>query len=233
MEGAQKNPHLQKVDFAISNNRTLNIKTYKYLSIERDFIDGVIAKYLNSLGLSWLNNKLSYCIHELAANAHKANTKRVYFESMGLDIADPDAYEQGMRDFKAETFQNLDSYLNEQRRAGLYVIFQFQLSSNRLSIQIRNNTPTTAQEEERICDKLRIARLYDNLADAYDDSEDYSEGAGLGIVMLSLMLNTLGFGQEAISFEFTEEETIAHLELCVDENQACAEDEVEEQELYA
>lgn len=233
MEGAQSNPHLQKVDYAISNKRTLNIKTYKYLSIERDFIDGVIAKYLNSLGLSWLNNKLSYCIHELAANAHKANTKRVYFESRGLNISDSAAYEQGMLDFKAETFQNLDTYLDSQRRAGLYVIFQFQLSDDRLTIQIRNNTPTTAQEESRICEKLRIARLYDNLADAYDVSEDYSEGAGLGIVMLSLMLNTLGFGQEAIRFEFTEEETIAHLDLCIDGNHACAQEDSGDQELYA
>ena len=205
---------MRKVEYAITNNRILNIKTYKYLTHERDFIDGVITRYLNSLSLQWLDNRLSYCIHELAVNAHKANTKRVFFENRQLDLFSPNDYARGMDSFREESFENIDHYLDLQRQAGLHVFFHFRLKQETLHIRIRNNTSTSTREERsRIQEKLAIASQYENLADAYDSSEDYSEGAGLGIVMLSLMLNTMGARKDALSFTFGAQETVANIEL--------------------
>ncbi len=213
MEGKILNPFIEKVEYAITNRQILNIKTYKYLTMERDFIDGVITRYLDSLGLLWLDNRLSYCIHELAVNAHKANTKRVFFDHNRLNLYSSEDYESGMDSFREETFEHLDHYLDLQRKAGLHVFFHFRLKKETLHIKIRNNTPTTREERRRIREKLAIASQYENLADAYDSSEDYSEGAGLGIVMLSLMLNTMGAGKGALTFTFGAQETVANIEL--------------------
>ena len=149
MEGKNTNPHIEKVEYAITNSRILNIKTYKYLTHERDFIDGVITRYLDSLSLQWLDNRLSYCIHELAVNAHKANTKRVFFENRQLDLFSHNDYTRGMDSFRDETFENINHYLDLQRQAGLHVFFHFRLKQETLHIRIRNNTSTSTREERQ------------------------------------------------------------------------------------
>ena len=70
--------------------------TFAYQPSERIHIDHVLEAYLDAVGMKSLRTKLAYCLHELAANAKKANTKRLYFRERNLDINDPHQYEEGM-----------------------------------------------------------------------------------------------------------------------------------------
>ncbi|MDY7029791.1 MAG: hypothetical protein SVR04_15975, partial [Spirochaetota bacterium] len=81
------------IDYAIESNKVLTVTSYSYLGVERDYIDNVLRKYLKQVGMHVLINNISYCIHEVAGNAHKANLKRLYFEMKDLDINDPRDYE--------------------------------------------------------------------------------------------------------------------------------------------
>ena len=86
--------HTNLVEYAISESKVLTIKTVSYLSRERNYIDSVLKKYLHEIKQPHLLNQVSYCLHELAGNANRANTKRVYFQDKGLDISSPEEYAQ-------------------------------------------------------------------------------------------------------------------------------------------
>jgi len=201
------------IDYAIENNKVLTLTSYSYLGTERDYIDKVLYRYLSQVGMHILMNNISYCIHEIAGNAHKANLKRLYFDLQRLDINDPDEYDRGMNHFKHEVLQHPDRYAQWHRENGYYIKFHFQIDGSCFKVVIRNNVPLTVQEKERIATKIEIARNASNLADVYAVSEDYSEGAGLGIVMLHVILKNLGFHGESFRIYTRDEETIAFLSL--------------------
>jgi hypothetical protein len=201
------------IDYAIESNKVLTVTSYSYLGGERDYIDNVLRKYLKQVGMHVLMNNISYCIHEVAGNAHKANLKRLYFEMKDLDINDPRDYERGMVQFKQEALQHPEKYAGPHKERGYYIKFHFQIDGPVLKIVVRNNVPLTLQERERIERKIAIARYASNLADVYAVSEDYTEGAGLGIVMLHVILKNLGFNGDSFRIYTRNEETIAFLSL--------------------
>jgi hypothetical protein len=203
------------VEYAIKNNKTLSLKTHSYLPKERRYIDDVLHRYLEEEGLSCLQNKISYCIHELAGNAKKANTKRVYFAEKKLDILDPGHYELGMKNFKMDTIENIPYFIQLQKAADLFIKFQFRRSENRLSISIRNNTSLTEEESRRINDKISLSKTISSIPEAYGLLEDSSEGAGLGIVMMIMMLRSIGFSDDVLDISCKNGETVAELKLDV------------------
>lgn len=208
-----RDTHQSMIDYAISEEKMLTIRTYSYLSRERDYIDEVLRNYLSDVNLTKLLNQVSYCVHELAGNAYKANTKRVYFNEKGLVITDPADYLKGMRNFKIETVNQVLYFQDLQKKASLYVRFDFKKIDDYLVIRVRNNISLTLEEQDRINHKMEMARSYDTLVEAYSSVEDSSEGAGLGIVMMVIMLKSLGFGQDSLHIYTHEGETVAELVL--------------------
>ncbi len=204
-----------RVREAIENEKVLTIVTHRYLAHERNYIDFVLELYLNEIGRPELQNKLSYCIHELAGNAKKANTKRVYFREKGLNIYNPTEYHLGMQNFKAETVANIQHYIAMQEESGLYVKFQFKREGKTLKIAVRNNTEITQEENERIQSKLQLARGAESLPEIMEQSEDYTEGAGLGLVMSIMMLRNLGIQTDHFQVLSRNGETYAVLFLAI------------------
>jgi len=203
----------ESVYYSVVHSRTLTVRTYAYRPSERAHVDRILGAYLDAVGMNGMRSNLTYCVHELAANAKKANTKRLYFRDRGLEIKNLDDYTRGMRDFKSQTIAHIDQYLERQKEAGLYVKFDFRRLSDGVSVTVRNNSELAPTEESRIQEKLEIARRHACLADAYPTSEDGQEGAGLGLVMMLFMLKSLGFGQEAFRIRSGNGETRAELTL--------------------
>ena len=210
----------ESVYYSVVSGQPLTVTTSTYRPAERAHIDRIFGAYLNVAGMGHLHNNLTYCVHELAANAKRANTKRLYFQERGLDICDPAQYEQGMRDFKRDTLADIDSFLFRQKKAGLHVKIEFCRVPSGVTVMVRNNAEITPSELERIHEKLSIAGRHKCLADAFPRSEDGLEGAGLGIVMLIFMLKSLGFGAEAFRIGSGGGETRASLVLLKPERDA-------------
>lgn len=211
------------IDYAIQRNKVLTVTSYSYLGEEREYIDTVLKRYLSEVGMNALMNNISYCIHEVAGNAHKANLKRLYFDLKKLDIDDPDDYKRGMQTFKKEALQHPEKYARQHKENGYYIKFHFQIEDPYFKVVIRNNVCLNSQEEKRINKKIEIARHAENLADVYAVSEDYTEGAGLGIVMLHVILRNLGFDGIPFRIYTKGNETIAFLSLRI-ENAAILEE---------
>ena len=214
------------VEYAISESKTLTVKTVSYLSRERNYIDRVLKQYLKEIEKPFLSNQVSYCLHELAGNANRANAKRVYFNEKGLDIRLAEDYHKGLETFRQEAFEQIDEYHKKQKDAGLYIKIDFQLTDDSLRIRVRNNTPLTNEENEKIQEKFEVMRHHSSIPDAYNALEDYTEGAGLGLVMILNLLKNLGFGPEALNVDANEKETIATLFLNADYDAVVLEDEL-------
>ena len=192
--------HVPTIHAAIARSRTLVLETYAYRPREREYLDEVLGLSLEAIGRSDIRSPLAYCIHELASNAKRANTKRVYFLEQGLDLNDPRDYELGMRRFMPETVRNIDHYVRRQRTLGLAIRFRFERSPTQLIVTVSNDAVPTRTEWDRIQEKLSVAARVDTLPAAYARIEDTTEGAGLGIVMMVVMLKNVGLSQDCLTF---------------------------------
>lgn len=156
-------------------------------------------------------DNLSFCLGELLTNSKKANTKRVYFLEQKLDINDEMQYQQGMISFKSDMLSNLAHYLEMQKQEGLYIKLILQLSDDGLRIEIRNNSLLTKSEKKRILEKLRIAEKYEEPQQAVSLIVDQTEGAGLGIIIIILMLRKIGLSRDNYKVFCTENETVTQM----------------------
>ncbi|QEN05558.1 hypothetical protein EW093_12810 [Thiospirochaeta perfilievii] len=166
------------ITYAIDNSKRLTLTIYKYLAEERNYIDEIVEMYLKQTDLEHLTSQLTYCIHELAGNACRANTKRSYFKDKQLNIEDSEHYNKGMENFKDEAFSNMDKYHETKKEHGLYIKFQIKKNDKSIDLSILNNVPLTEIEENRIKEKFELVKGFDNVAEAFTLLADSSEGQG-------------------------------------------------------
>jgi len=207
----------EKVKKAILSGLPLTITTYTLPREIENYIEQVIDVFLRQTNQLKLKNYIVYCVQELIINAKKANTKRVFFTERGMDINDPDDYKLGMESFKEETINQIAHYMKLQKEKGLYIKLILQIKRNTIYIEIRNNVTATRIEQLRIHDKLARSRQYNSLEDALSQILDDSEGAGLGLIILALMLKKIGLDDDSFAFKTTEEYTIASISIPLDE----------------
>jgi putative nucleotidyltransferase with HDIG domain len=203
----------EKIKKAIKSGLPLTITTYTLPKEIEVYIEQVIDEFLRQMNQLKLKDYVVYCVQELVVNAKKANTKRVFFDERGLDINNEKEYHMGMESFKNETIDNIAHYLQLQKERGLFIKVVLQVKRNTINIEIRNNVTATKAEQLRIQDKLARSRQYSSLEDAMSQVLDDSEGAGLGLVILVLMLKKIGLDDEAFSIKTTDKYTIANISI--------------------
>lgn len=210
----------EKVLQAARNSIPLTIKTFTLPHETEIYLEDILAVFLQELGQDKLKDPLAYCLRELAVNAKKANTKRVYFKERGLDLLNKQQYEDGMRNFKQETLNDINHFLELQKEAGLYIKIIFHARANRLNLYVTNNTEITRAEQIRVFDRIARSRAFDSLEEALATVIDDSEGAGLGIVILVLMLKKIGLDEDAFDIDTQKGETVARIVVPMDQVRA-------------
>ncbi len=202
---------VQKIQKAARNSLPLTIKTHKITHETEEYLEQILDVFLSEFGQKEILPQISYCMRELAVNANKANTKRVFFMEKGLDIENDLDYRDGMESFKMETLDNIEYFFEKQKDAGLYIKVTFHASQGSLNISIRNNVRISRKEQMRVYDRIARSRGFNSLEEAMSAVLDSSEGAGLGLVILVLMLKKLGLNEEAFDIDVDEEETVTQL----------------------
>ena len=76
---------------------------------------------------------------------------------------------------------------------------------------MRNNVEITRKEQIRVFDRIARSRAFSSMEEAFSTVLDNSEGAGLGIVILILMLKKIGLDEDAFDIEVENGETVATL----------------------
>lgn len=202
---------IAKIKTAIRTGMPLSVTTYTLPHEIEMYMADVLKAFLNELDQAYMTEYLLYCLSELTTNAKKANTKRVYFKEKNLSLENKIDYEKGMATFKKDTLENIDYYLQEQKKTGLYIKFILQTKNKKIRFEVRNNSPLLFAEYKRIHDKFSRAMQYKSMEQALEEVLDDSEGAGLGLIIMILMLEKLGASDENIRTISENGETITRI----------------------
>ena len=202
---------IEKIKLAIRSGVPLSITTYALPHNMEVYMEDVLTEFLKALGQNHMIAYLVYCQNELITNAKKANTKRIYFKEKSLDITNEEDYAKGMKTFKEDTLNNINHYLKLQKQDGLYVRLELQMKNQHIKLEVHNNSELTYFEYRRIHDKLSRAQQYTSVEDAMSQILDDTEGAGLGLVILILMLEKIGVTEENFQTIARNGETITRI----------------------
>ena len=205
------NIDVQKIQKAIHTGIPLSITTYTLPHEMEVYMGDVLTAFLSELNQFHMIEFLTYSLKELVTNAKKANTKRVYFTEKNLDINNYEDYKTGIKTFKEDTLNNINHYLELQKSKGLYVKFIVQARCNRIKIEVRNNSELTPFEYKRIHDKIAKAQQYTSIEEAFSQVLDNTEGAGLGLIIMILMLRKIGLTDENFQVLCENGETITRI----------------------
>ena len=200
-----------KIQTSVSLQLPIEMTTYTLPKNTEVYIRNVMEIFLDECHQSHLKEYLNFCLSELLTNAKKANTKRVYFKEKGLDINNPEDYEKGMENFKMDTLTNIDHYLELQKKAGLYIKLVLRIQADKIYIDIKNNSQLTVFEKERIQQKLDSVQQYKEMDEVFKNVLDQSEGAGLGIIIIILMLQKVGLTKENYQVFSEDDETVTRI----------------------
>ena len=200
-----------KIQSSVGLQIPIEITSYTLPRNTEVYIRSVMEMFLEECHQDHLKEYLNFCLSELLTNAKKANTKRVYFQEKGLDINNPDDYKKGMENFKMDTLTNIDHYLELQKKAGLYIKLSLRILADKIYIEIRNNVTLTVFEKERIQQKLDSVQQYHEMNEVFTNVLDQSEGAGLGIIIIILMLQKVGLSKDNYQVFSDDDETVTRI----------------------
>ena len=186
-----------KIEQAVQMNIPISINTYTLPKETENYIVEVAKCFLEIVHQTEIEDYIIYCLNELTTNAKKANTKRIYFKERGFDIYDQKSYDEGILNFKQESLSNIDYYLQQQKKEGLYIKVIMHAKQEHIIFEVRNNVQMVATEFKRIFDRMVVARDYDTVDQAFMQAIDDTEGAGLGLIIMLLMLKKIGLNEDA------------------------------------
>ena len=181
-----------EISIKIAKNEPL---TFRFKFINEGLLmllNSIVAKLLAKMDFVFLLNSTITILREIVVNALKANAKRVYFKKIGMDLNDPLQYEEGMRRFKEEVIGEFDLIEKDLITSEFYIKLHFEIRDGNLIMRITNNVPVHPEELERINFRMAKAAQYNDFGEVYEEIEDSTEGAGLGIVLTVLFLKNMG-----------------------------------------
>jgi len=178
--------------------------SFQYMSREIDIaLNSLLAKALARLDLLFLYETLEAILREVVQNAVKANMKRVWFKSHGLDIHRDEDYAEGMRSFKEIAYHPhllKDTLLESDYR----VVVTVQKLDAAISLRVINNARIVPHELERIHKRIAEADQCGSFSEAFDKLHDDAEGAGLGIILVVMLVKNAGLDTSLLRVETDE-----------------------------
>lgn len=207
------NQQKKKIFEKINSDEPVKIN-FKYVSEEiLMLINSIITRILGRKDLLYLLYSLITIMRELVVNSLKANAKRVFFESMGLDINDPVQYDKGMALFRDRIIGDFDFIKRDILKSENSILFCVTPGETGILFTVKNSAPIHESEQERINRRIAVAAQNDNFADIYEHIEDDKEGAGLGIALIIMFLKSMGLPPSSFVIKSDGRVTMACIEI--------------------
>jgi len=208
-------PESPAVSLAFSEGRSVEVLFWRSSHVVTQTISNLYKQVSVGLSCPFSEEAIGILITELVQNALKSNFKRCFFRKEEIDFDDPDTYSAGLKAFKKEISRSTEKLADMAVKENLHVRVQITpCRENCINIKVINNCPLLPIEAQRISQKVHAAAHYSNIIDFMEEHQDETEGAGLGMLVVSLSLRELGL--ELDSFEVSEEQssrTVASLSL--------------------
>jgi putative nucleotidyltransferase with HDIG domain len=177
-------------------------------------INSFVAQLLASRDRIFLLESIITILRESVFNAIKANAKRIYFESAGNNISDPQVYQQMMTEFKSRVIINLSEMEAPMKQSRYIAEFTVLKNSNEdITISVQNNVPLLPEEKTRIEQRVTAAFRYQDFNEVYEEMYDETEGAGLGIILTIMILKNSGIPTNL--FKITSDGIVTRNELTI------------------
>ncbi|RME93243.1 MAG: HDOD domain-containing protein [Candidatus Hydrogenedentota bacterium] len=138
---------------------------------------------------------------ELIINAEKANMKRVFLQKENLDISNPQEYAKGLKRFREEVLQNKPIYQKALLDSPYTIIFSAEKLENGSKIAVENNAGITEQEMRLVQRRIRLAKAFTDLDEIFEQEEETQEGAGLGLLLILMVLKNIGIPIDNFKFK--------------------------------
>ncbi|MBN2535221.1 MAG: hypothetical protein JXB88_20235 [Spirochaetales bacterium] len=179
----------RNLQIAVDDGKVIRVISYAMSSDVENTLDKIISRILEKYNRQDLKGLVYTCTKELAINGTKANLKRLFFIENDLDITNEEDYIKGMNLYKDVMKEEITlQYGTKAKQQGLFVKISFVYNDDSLKIEVTNNTGITKQEENRLREKLKKTMKYDDLMQYYLDNADDSEGSGMGIALIIILL---------------------------------------------
>lgn len=162
---------------------------------------GILMEILRSRGCEDLLIPLYTCQMELLNNALKANYKSIYFEDYDPSKKGSIDYPTALKLFKLEIGrkEHILQRLADSRKLSADVVYR--LIDDTLQITVENRLEMTPDEYRNITRKFENAQSCRSLTEYFilNEHDPFREGAGLGLVLVMMILKSLGMSSSALS----------------------------------
>jgi hypothetical protein len=209
------------LDEAINQNKRIKILAYSV----SDYVEHRMKEVLELIFVKHKKPEMVppvyTCLKELLINAVKANFKNIYFEGYSSKKSSESIidYELALKLFKLELSRENARHL--ERLARMYDMkaeVTIQTMDNKLYITVINPVEMTEREKNNVQYKLECGNRYNDIAEYFaendnDVSAEADEGAGLGIILISLMLKSMGAGNRDFVITSENKQTTAVLKI--------------------
>lgn len=188
---------MQNLTEAIEKNARIRLRVYSLSNTVEEKIHTVLTEVLTTHNCEALHSPVYTVLKELMINAVKANYKSIYFETHKGESAEDTGidYETTLQLFLLEMRRDDGDELQriaKDMRMNVECIFH--VIDEELFIMIKNPVPMTPLEQERVNKKIHDARQCNDISEYFMMNMDdpNQEGAGLGLVLVSIMLKNMG-----------------------------------------
>jgi hypothetical protein len=210
-----------KIQEAVKKNRKIRIHAYSVSDAVEHRIKDVLEVIFASYDRPDLVPPVYTCLKELLMNAVKANFKNIFFEGYSPKNNPEEVinYDMALKLFKLEIGRENARHLERlAREADLKAEVVLQAKDDMLNINVCNPVAMTELEIANVHRKLEAARKYDDISEYFIDAEaagnnTMDEGAGLGLIIISMMLRNLGVDEEDFNITSENQMTMASLKI--------------------
>ncbi len=196
-EGLSSNSAIE----AILKGDEVTLRYPAILDSRFNFISGFLYRLLSRFDMGFLSELLLVLLKEITSNCSKANAKRIYFKEHQITVNGPADYDNAIKLFAQDVLAEWDDYILKHRNEDLYIALNIKMEGEQLRFEVENNVELLPREAERIETRLASFEKYKDIEKAFSEIRDSSEGAGLGIVMILLLLQNAGIPSDHFTIE--------------------------------
>ena len=210
---------VNSLDSTIKNDEKLIFNIIHLSDFMEQKIQESLTKILEQHEKIELHTTIYTCLKELLVNAIKANLKTAYFIEHDWDINNSDDYEKGTKKYKIDLGESLlEQHLDVLITNNHVVSLEFTYSKEGMLIEVINMTPMSIYDELKLREKLKYAMKADDIADYFINYGNDTEGAGIGLALLILLLKGEGIDPSLFRVGVIGDKTVARLEIPFTDN---------------
>lgn len=209
---------LEELKEAVSKEQIINLISYSLSEKTEKRIDVILSEILKKYEKEEVKSSIYTCIKELAVNGTKANLKSIFFDVKNVEQDNSDNYIEYTKRFKKILEKSKEKNFGKiVHNKGFFVKISFVYSKENVEVRVFNNCLIPKQDKERVKSKMEKAKLYESIADYYMDAFDDTEGAGMGIALIVILLKGIGVDVENFKVDLSDKGMFAKISFPINE----------------